>query len=107
MKLADLEPEFVARADGDGFHKVETLAEAQGLLFLCPKCYGANAGPVGTHSVLAWFKGRGVPDDAEPGPGRWEPSGTGFPDLTLNPSVDITGFMSCNWHGWIQNGEAT
>jgi hypothetical protein len=65
-----------------------------------------NNGPIGTHSVLCWFKGRGVPDDEFSGPGRWDVSGTGFEDLTLIPSVHLTG-EGCGWHGHVQNGEVT
>jgi hypothetical protein len=37
-----------------------TLATAQGVLFECPR----RRAPEGSHSILAWFRGRGVPDDA-------------------------------------------
>ncbi len=88
---------------------VETLGEADGLWFLCPKCFAANSGPVGTHAVICWFVGR-VPDDVEPKPGRWTPMGTGLSDLTFVPSagrsnsVLLTG--GCRWHGFVKDGQA-
>jgi hypothetical protein len=122
MKLVDLDPEWVSdfsvramRRYSDAHsvvheshrHKHENLApldiaQAQGVLFLCPACFVKNGGPVGTESVLCWFRDRGVPDDALPGPGPWTASGTGFDDLTLSPSVNVT---NGHWHGFVTNGE--
>jgi hypothetical protein len=89
---------------------VATLAEADGLSFLCPKCFAENRGPVGTHTVICWFEGK-VPDDAVPGPGRWNPVGTGLDDLSFvpgkrSPSVLLTG-DGCAWHGFVTAGDAT
>ncbi|HSX23078.1 MAG TPA: hypothetical protein VLE97_09915 [Gaiellaceae bacterium] len=89
---------------------VDTLEEADGVWFLCPKCYAANGGRIGTHAVLCWFVGR-VPDDVAPKPGRWTPRGTGLSDLTFVPSqgrsqsVLLTG--GCGWHGFVVDGDAT
>jgi len=110
MKLVDLEPQFhriEKRTDGTFFPDVDDLASAQGIRFLCPVCFAANAGPVGTHCVIAWFKDRGVPDDETPGPGRWIPSGTGYTDLTLTPSIHLSGEGGCGWHGHVTAGEVT
>lgn len=89
--------------------KVETLAEAQGIEFLCPLCFAQNKGEVGTHGVVCWFNGRGVPDTATPGPGRWNPSGHGLDDLTFVPpgavSVQLLG-GGCKWHGFVAGGRA-
>lgn len=92
--------------------RVETLAEAQGIEFLCPACFAANGGPRGTHMVICWSRSRGVPDDVKPGPGRWLMAGTGIHDLTLNAdppgtarSVKLEG--GCGWHGYVTNGDAT
>lgn len=121
MKLIDLEPEFVQHKLIDAWHPgdpprwmavhVDTLAEAHGIMFLCPKCYADEpVGPVGTHRVLCWFVGK-VADDVTPGPGRWTPKGTGVNDLSFVPSpgrthsILLTG--GCNWHGFIINGDAT
>ncbi len=133
MRLVDLEPQFIryevrtekwTRVLGDPskwkpgdpteevtgprvYHPyVDDLKDAQGIRFLCPKCFRANNGPVGTHSVICWFRDRYVPDDADPRPGRWQVIGTGYHDLTLHPSILLPG-SGCQWHGYITNGQAT
>lgn len=113
MKLAELEPQFlryVVQPDGAIHHVyVDSLADADGVMFLCPKCFAANAGPVGTHMVLCWFEGR-VPDDADPKPGRWKPAGTGVADLSFVPgqrSCSVLLLGGCSWHGFVTNGEVT
>lgn len=124
LKLLDLDPEWVFDFKAStGVHKratdansivhygddelessqpALTIANAQGILFLCPKCFVKNGGRVGTESVLCWFRDRSVPDNALPGPGRWLASGTSFADLTLSPSVNVD---HEHWHGFIVNGE--
>jgi len=111
--LRDLDAKFIQREvrDGQVYHPYEgvTRETAHGLLFLCPKCFVANGGPVGTHSVICWFEDK-VPDDAEPGPGRWNPTGTNIDDLSFVPgrkshSVALTG-GGCAWHGFVTNGSA-
>jgi hypothetical protein len=84
------------------------LANADGIRFLCPKCFTFNGGPVGTHSVICWFVGR-VPDNLSPQPGRWTPAGTGIDDLTFVPgtpprqvSVQLEG--GCGMHGVVIGG---
>lgn len=86
------------------FHDVETLAEADMLMFLCPACFAANNGAVGTHSVMVTFAGRNVPDEAgsrgnDGAPTRWTASGTNLDDLVCTPSILLTG--GCAWHGFI------
>lgn len=95
----------------DQYHRVDSLVVAHGITFLCPKCYHANKGSEGTHRVTCWFEGA-VPDDVNPGPGRWTPAGNGIADLTFVPgetrkatSVQLRG--GCNWHGHIIGGCAT
>ena len=104
--LRQLEAQFL-RYEGKVLPHAETLAEAHGIIFLCPKCFAENNGPVGTHAVICWFQGR-VPEDAEPKPGRWNPVGTGLDDLTFSGmernSVQFIG--GCNWHGFVTNGSA-
>jgi hypothetical protein len=92
---------------------VDTLAEAQGIWFLCPKCFAANGGAVGTHAIDVSFAGRGVADNQgshgrDGQPTRWAVSGTGFEDLTLSPSIDLAGRdgKGCCWHGFVTHGEA-
>jgi hypothetical protein len=115
MRLTELEPQFLRyekRDDGSEFYTyVDTLDEAQGIRFLCPKCFVDNAGSVGTHGVICWSRSRGVPEEARPKPGRWKLEGTGYNNLTLNAdppgtarSVLLTG--GCGWHGHVTNGDA-
>lgn len=106
--LRELEAEFW-KHDGAGHsHVVPTLAEADGVMFLCPKCFVSGGGKIGCHSVLCWFEDK-VPDDLDPKPGRWKPTGTGLDDLTFvhgkrSNSVELNG--GCNWHGFVTNGRA-
>lgn len=109
MNFSDLQPEFIALTrteeppDRWSFHGVQMLEEADGVMFLCPGHFKRNNGARGTHSVICWFRGRGIPETLTPGPGRWQASGT-LETLTLVPSVDLgTG----DWHGHITNGEVT
>jgi hypothetical protein len=138
MRLTDLQPQFLRHevrmetyqvVDGDPdtwrergcptrdvtgprmyMPMVDKIEEAQGVEFLCPKCFAANGGPVGTHIVVCWSRSRGVPDDASPGPGRWMLDGTGYSDLTLNAdppggarSVLLT--AGCGAHFHVTAGE--
>jgi len=106
--LHELEAKFI-RLNPYGYTIVDSLDEAQGLMFLCPKCFDSNGGNVGTHSVVCWFANRGVPDDQNPKPGRWVPAGTGLDDLTFtNPGAASVQLMTgCQWHGFIRDGRAT
>jgi hypothetical protein len=113
VKFTELEPCFIRRStEGGIIHiPVDGIAEAQGVMFLCPKCFAANGGKAGTHRVICWSRSRGIPDDADPKPGRWTLDGTGLHDLTLNGdppgnarSVALIG-GGCGWHGFITNGE--
>lgn len=99
-RLVDLEASFIKLIAPDGsFDEVPSIAEAQGVMFNCPKCEA--------HSVICWSRSRGVPDGIEPGPGRWEMSGTDLTDLTLKPSVDLSrSGVGCLWHGWVTGGDA-
>lgn len=93
---------------GKAYRTVEHLSQAQGVMFLCPKCFKANGGSVGTHYVLCWFLGREVADSEDPKPGRWEPHGIGLDDLELkagSSSILLRG--GCNWHGFVRGGRAT
>lgn len=116
MKLIELQPQFLRYERGvdDVVHMVhvDAIEQAQGITFLCPKCFAANGGTRGTHGVICWSRARGTPDDALPGPGRWKLDGTGYHDLSLNAdppatarSVLLTG--GCGWHGYVTAGEVT
>lgn len=115
MKLSQLDPcwlRYVAHEDGRIYHyQVDRLHNAQGVQFLCPKCYVANGGEVGTHVIVCWSRTRGTPEDASPGPGRWALHGTDFSNLTLDgdsgASRSVLLQSGCKWHGFITNGEVT
>lgn len=137
MKLTDLDPQFVRYEtiveeydviDGDPVtwrdrgcpskkvtapreykSPVNTFAEAQGVVFDCPKCSLVDRGR--SHLCEATFEDRGVlPNQGTQKPGgqpvRWKiESGTGFHDLTLSPSILLVG--GCEWHGHIIKGEVS
>lgn len=132
MKLTDLRPQFIRherrpgtwnRQKADGtvesvtglqtfYPFVDHIEDAMGITFLCPKCFTANCGPIGTHTVICWSRSRGAPDDASPAPGRWKIEGTHYHDLTFNaepPSGarSILLLNGCHWHGFITDGEVT
>lgn len=83
------------------FRFVESLGEADGIEFMCPKCFPG-------HIVICWFVGK-VPDDLHPIPGRWIPGGTGLDDLTfVGPAAaSVLLLGGCQWHGFVRNGDAT
>jgi hypothetical protein len=105
MKITDLEA-TLRRIVGDRRQTGPSVAfaDAQCIDFLCPQCFVANGGPVGTHLVRIFFADRGVFDDNPRSP-LWSVSGTCLADLMLSPSIDLA--KSCGWHGWIRNGEVT
>jgi hypothetical protein len=109
-RLVDLEARFI-RSTENGWRCVDDKADAQGVMFLCPKCFTENGGSAGTHMVVCWSESAGAPADAVPGPGRWKMDGTSIDDLTLNAdpprgarSVALSG--GCGWHGFVTNGDA-
>ena len=107
MRLTELEPQFLVIEEPQKRHRyVDDIVGADGVMFLCPKCFRANGGSVGTHWVLCWALH--VPLTESPGPGRWELVGTGYGDLSLRAvqsSVELT--SGCRWHGFVTNGEVT
>lgn len=114
MRFTDLKPEFKIRELRDGREilvTVDSIQEAQGVWFLCPKCWTERGGPRGTHRVLCWSRSRGIPDDVDPKPGRWTLEGTGLDDLTLGAepgqSRSVLLLGGCGWHGFVTNGEVT
>lgn len=107
-RLRDLDAEFIQHVGGGSFNVDVARDAADGVMFLCPKCYATNNGHVGTHSVICWFVGR-VPDEIDPKPGRWHPSGDSIDTLTFTgpgaASVLLT--SGCGWHGFVKDGDAT
>jgi hypothetical protein len=104
MKLSELGPEWLKIIDERTRSTDVEMAEADGIIFLCPKCFQKNGGPVGTHSIICWRPS--VPPSVTPGPGRWEFNGTGLDDLSLvagSSSILLQG--GCEAHFLIQNGE--
>jgi uncharacterized protein DUF6527 len=99
-----LEAHFITIKEGSFLSTVDTLVEAQGVMLLCPKCFAANDGAVGTHSIIVPFEARGVPAHILGGLARWQVSGTSLADLTISPSIQLIG--GCAWHGFIRNGDA-
>lgn len=126
MRLLDLEPRFLRYVQGvagpehgqpqpdgstkwggfpvDQFQWVDSLAEADGIGFLCPACFGANGGAPGTHGLQIWFAGGNAPPhigtNSEGQTVRWSVRGTGFADLITSPSILLQG-PGCGWHGYI------
>lgn len=103
MKLADLEARFIKIEDERTHRYVDTLPEADGVMFLCPTCFAANGGSVGTHSMICWRPRVG--QEHSPRPGRWEFEGSGLADLTLvagSSSVLLNG--GCNAHFFVRSG---
>lgn len=109
--LQELEAHFLKVLDDRTYETAGiSLANADGVMFLCPKCFAANGGKVGTHSVICWFRGK-VSDELTPKPGRWTPVGTGLGDLTFvpgNPPMAISVLLTsgCGWHGFVKDGRA-
>lgn len=109
ISLKDLEAEFIQFINEKSFQHIgDDIGNADGVMFLCPKCFRENNGPIGTHMVICWFLNRGVPDSMPPGPGRWSPHGTGLGDLELKArSSSILLTSGCRWHGFVRGGRAT
>lgn len=103
LKLTELDASFLQRIDLRTHKRIHNFADADGLIFLCPKCFRLKGGRKGVHSVICWRPH--VAAEIGPGPGRWEFRGTGLGDLTLvatASSIQITG--GCNAHFFIRNG---
>lgn len=91
---------------------VSNILEAQGILFLCPKCFMGNERAdraAGCHQCEVTFANKGVADGQGTGnKGKsvyWNVSGNGFADLSTTPSILLIG--GCGWHGYITNGVVT
>lgn len=110
--LRELEAQLLRITSINTFEHVELVRHAQGVTFLCPKCYIARGcSKYGVHSVICWFAHRNVPPHLPPAPGRWNPSpsSTSIDDLEfIGPgsfSVQLT--SGCMWRGYIKGGRAT
>jgi Family of unknown function (DUF6527) len=105
--LRELEARFISytpEGDRDVFTHVDSLAEAHGIHFLCPKSFAANHGPVGTHMVQVYFAGSPVPAHMGKNKNgqtvRWYASGNGLENLSLTPSIQEEDDI-CKWHGFV------
>lgn len=123
MRLTELEPRFLRyekKPDPDPayahivrelFPFVDKIEDAQGVKFLCPVCFKANGGSVGTHAIICWSSSRGIPDDVRPKPGRWRLVGSGLHDLSLmeepGKSRSVLLLGGCGAHFFVTNGEIT
>ena len=103
MKLSELKPTFLKIITPSEWQEL-TLDNCDGIRFLCPKCFVANKGPVGTHSIICWKPQ--VPQTIFPTPGRWNIVGTSVDNLSLvagSSSVLLQG-EGCKAHFFIRNG---
>jgi hypothetical protein len=113
MLLTELGPRWLLVAGEDSFYTSEEKfidpAISQGIMFCDPIAFKQNNGFIGTSQIIVWFKDRGVPDTATPGPARWLMIGKSFSELTLSPSIDCScgGKYPNEWHGWIKQGVIT
>lgn len=105
MRLTELDPCFLRLVSDKSWQRENvTMSEADGICFLCPKCFKEKGGPAGTHSIICWRPR--VKAEMKPGPGRWEFDGTGFGDLTLkagSSSIALEG--GCKAHFFVTAGE--
>jgi hypothetical protein len=121
MKLIALKPRFIRRViqpcavghpdcsvvsphTEHEYHVPCALTAADGVRFLCPKCFAAQPDGVGVHWVVCWRPH--VPADIQPKPGRWEFVGTSLDDLSLvagSSSVRLVG--GCNAHFLVEHGD--
>lgn len=103
MYLWELEPKFLRMVDERTWDTLAPMEGCDGIEFLCPKCFEANKGPVGTHMIICWKPH--VAAHIYPAPGRWDIRGTSIDDLSLvagSSSVSLQG--GCNAHFFVENG---
>ena len=103
MRLTELNPRWLSFPDGAG---------RQGVSFDCPCCRGVRLGvffvnPLDGPAVDLKELHRArmddpVLNDVHVGRVLWRRAGDGFEDLTLDPSIDASGFG--HWHGHVRNG---
>ena len=112
MRLLELDPHFlkILSIEPRQYQRIDNITEAQGIEFLCPKCFTQNGGRVGTHMVICWSRTRGTPENFTPGPGRWQMVGTGYADLSLvgeGSSSSVKLLSGCEWHGTVAGGQVS
>jgi hypothetical protein len=105
MELTELEPQFIKRITNDHFQDVDNIKEADGVVFICPRCYADNNFKKRkVHRVICWQPH--IPQSMHPVPGRWKFLGTGYDDLTLvSGSSSIFIQEGCQAHFYIANGK--
>jgi hypothetical protein len=104
MKLLEIKPQFIKAESTSLYKNVDDIKLADGIMFLCPKCFENNKGEVGTHSILCWQPH--ISQDYTPKPRRWKFLGTGYNDLTLqagSSSILLQG-EGCQAHFFIRKG---
>ncbi len=108
LTLIELEAHFIGQpyANDRGnvvYPYADTLAEAKGVRYLCPKCFAENGGRVGTHGVINFCPEVG--QEFRPTPGRWHLCGTGLHDLSLvNGSSSVALDGHCAAHFFVTDG---
>lgn len=103
MKLSELSPIFLKIITPHEYEEVG-VENCDGIRFLCPKCFMANKGPIGTHAIICWKPH--VPQTIPPIPGRWNFEGNLIENLTLragSSSILLQG-ERCKAHFFIKNG---
>lgn len=106
LSLFALRAQFIVPTGRRGFKRVTDISRAKGVVFHCPKCYRANVGTIGTHSIIVWSPK--VDAGRLPGPGRWRLKGTSLADLTLlgaeGESSSVQLHNGCKAHFHVRDG---
>lgn len=105
LKLIELECCFIHYDNDSNFHIVDNIKEADGIEFICPKCFELNNYErPGVHPIICWEPN--VPQTINPIPGRWNLIGTSLKDLELKAgSSSILLTSGCGAHFFIRNGQ--
>jgi hypothetical protein len=103
MKLRELEPTFLKVIDHCQSLMTDDIANADGIMFKCPKCFSEKKSLKGTHSIMCWQPN--VADERHPKGGRWNLVGSCYDDLELQNGSSSILQSGCNAHFFIRNGE--
>lgn len=114
MKLTDLDASFIQRLENGNHRHVETIAEAQGIVFQCPECAkkaerSPDGGYIGVHYLVLFFSNPMTPPSwaqAVHGHSGWEARGGTIAELDLSPSIGI-GAGNSHAHFHIKAGAIT